>query len=110
MNPHLEKAREDYGKHNIDFQSLLGWHLCHGVVLCWPDAFSMGYFSDSSDPLTPCLRHHADTLFATYHAGDMDASLSMFYDQFDFIAFQRSFKGSDRVRLIPMESLKSKLK
>jgi hypothetical protein len=110
VNQYLEKAREDYGKHNIDFQSLLGWHLCHGVVLCWPDAFSMGYFSSSSDPLTPCLLHHADTLFATYHAGDMDASLSMFHDQFDFIAFQRSFKGSDRVRLIPMESLKSKLK
>ena len=110
MNQYLKKAREDYGKHNIDFQSLLGWHLCHGFVLCWPDGFSMGYFSDSSDPLTPCLRHHADTLFATYHAGDMDASLSMFHDQFDFIAFQRSFKGSDRVRLIPMESLKSKLK
>ena len=110
MNQYLEKAREDYGKHNIDFQSFLGWHLCHGFVLCWSDAFSMGYYCDSSDPLTPCLRHHADTLFVTYHAGDMDASLSMFHDQFDFIAFQRSFKGSDRVRLLPIESLKSKLK
>lgn len=109
MNQHIEKARHDYESKNIDFKQLLAWHLLHGVVLCWSDLFAFGFYSDSGEPMEPVLRHHADTLFVTYFTGDMRAGLSNFYQQFEYIAFQRSFKNSDKIRVLDMESFYLKL-
>ena len=109
MNQHLAKAIAIYEENDIDFQQLLTWHLCHGIVVCDHDSFSMGYFSDSGAPETPCLFEHSDTLFVTFSTGDMCGALSKYIQNYDFIAFQRSFKGSDRVRVHDMYKFYSKL-
>jgi hypothetical protein len=41
MNQHLAKAIAIYEQEGIDFQQLLTWHLCHGVVICDMDCFAM---------------------------------------------------------------------
>ena len=78
MNKHLAKAIALYEENDIDFQQLLTWHLCHGIVVCDHDSFSMCYFSDSESPETPCLFEHSDTLFVTICTGNMEKALRKF--------------------------------
>lgn len=109
MNPHLAKAIETYGN---DFQKLLTWHLCHGVVVCGPDYFAFGYHSHHLDPCEAVLYPHCDTLFVTFCSGDMPGAIESHADRYDFIAYQRAFTKSPRamtVRVMPMGSFLSKL-
>jgi hypothetical protein len=110
MNQHLAKAIAKYEEAGTKFTEIFNWHLCYGIVLCHHDYFAMAYFCDSSDPETSVLTHHADTLFATFIIGNMRKALDHFKGQFDFIAYQRSFKNSDRIRLLDMEYFYSKLR
>jgi hypothetical protein len=110
MNQYLAKAYHDYTSEHENFEQLLSWHLCHGVVLCWSDVFAMGYYSDSNNPEQPVERHHADTLFVTYCAGDILTGLSVFQNQFDFISYRREFKDSNKLRLFDVKQFYSKLK
>ena len=98
MTP-LESTIALYEENDIDFQQLLTWHLCHGVVVCDHDSFSMCYFSDSESPETPCLFERSDTLFVTICTGNMRRLLSEFYGQFKYVAFSRDFKNSPRIRV-----------
>jgi hypothetical protein len=99
MNQHITKAFHDYSSHNINFEYLLDWHLCNGFVLCQPDCFGIGYFSDSSCPTESAEQHNSNTLFVTYCVGKMNIVLKHFYGQFDYVAFSRDFKNSPSVRL-----------
>jgi hypothetical protein len=43
-------------------------------------------------------------------SGDMQKALEKFTNDFEYIAFQRDFKGSPRVRVYNIQQFKSKLK
>jgi len=109
MNPHFQKALGIYGKHGINFEKLIGWHLCHGIVVCNPDVFAMAYHTDSRDLPAAVQFHHSDTLFVTFFTGNMRHGLRPYLDCYEFIAFQRDFKNSPRVRLIEMREFYSKI-
>lgn len=109
MNQHIKKAYDDYTEEGHDFQKLVSWHLCFGIVLSCDRFFAIGYPCDSSNPTEVVEVHHADTLFVTYATGDMREALKPFASQFDYISFQRSFKNSDRIRLLDMDAFYSKL-
>lgn len=109
MNEHFQKAAQLYEKQGTDFQKLLGWHLCHGVVICNPFVFALCYHSDSKDLSGAVEFHHGDTLFVTFCTGDMRFGLAPFIDHYRFLAFQRQFKGSTRIRLMDMRKFYEKL-
>lgn len=109
MNPHLAKASEIYEKQGVDLQKLIGWHLCHGVVICNPFVFALCYHADSQNPLGAVEFHHSDTLFVTFCTGDMRVGISPFVSYYQYLAFQRSFKGSPRIRLLDMRQFFKKL-
>jgi len=69
----------------------------------------MGYSCLRSSPEVPVLREQSDTLFVTVFAGDMRKALSLYACEYEFIAFQREFKGSKRVRVYPMMEFFKKL-
>ncbi len=110
MNQHLAKAIAIYEQEGIDFQQLLTWHLCHGIVVCDMDCFAIGFSAFSRNPTQAVYVDDGDTLFVTFSTGDMRGALSKYIQNYEFIAFQRSFKGSDRVRVHDMYKFYSKLK
>jgi hypothetical protein len=110
MNKHLAKAIATYEQEGIDFQQLLTWHLCHGVVACDMDCFAIGFSAFCGNPTQAVNVDDGDTLFVTFSTGDMRGTLSKYIQNYDFIAFQRSFKGSDRVRIHDIYKFYSKLK
>jgi hypothetical protein len=107
MNQHLAKATEIYGE---DFHKLLYWHLCFGVVVSDADSFAMCFYSQEESPEQACEVYHSNTLFFTICVGDMRKVLGKFRDDFEYIAFQREFKNSPRVRTYNMQQFYSKLK
>jgi hypothetical protein len=110
MNQHLAKAISTYEQEGIDFQQLLTWHLCHGVVVCDMDCFAFGFSAFSENPTQAVHVNDGDALFVTFSTGDMRGALSKYIQHYDFIAFQRSFKGSDRIKVHDMYKFYSKLK
>jgi hypothetical protein len=110
MNQHLAKAIATYEQEGIDFQQLLTWHLCHGVVVCDMDCFAFGFSAFSENPTQAVHVNDGDALFVTFSTGDMRGALSKYIQNYDFIAFQRSFKESDRIRVHDMYKFYSKLK
>ena len=110
MNKHLTTAIATYEQECIDFQQLLTWHLCHGIVVCDMDCFAMGFSVFRENPTQAVNVGNGDTLFVTFSTGDMRGALSKYIQNYDFIAFQRSFKGSDRVRVNDIYKFYSKLK
>lgn len=110
MNKHLTQAIAKYEANQVNFQNIFHWHLCYGIVLCDDDCFAMGFYSDSEEPDQAVEKHHSDTLFCTYCAGDMRKALRAFIDDsLQYLAFQRSFQNSDRIRLFDISSFYSKL-
>jgi hypothetical protein len=107
MNRHLGEALKIYGK---DFHELLYWHLCFGVVISDAECFALCFYSQEETPDQACKVHHSNTLFVTMCVGDMRKSLGKFLDDFKYIAFQREFKNSPRVRVYNMQQFYSKLK
>jgi len=110
VNQHLAKAFHDYTSKNINFTNVVDWHFGNGFVLCNPECFSIGYFSDSSESTNPTQKHHANSIFVTYCTGDMRQVLELFEGQFDFVAFQREFKGSGSVRLWDYQKTLNRIK
>ena len=110
MNKHLAKAFDDYSTHNTDFTRLLDWHLCHGFVLCRPECFAIGFFTHSSEPTTPTQRHHANSLFVSYCAGEMSFVANQFNGEFEFVVFQRCFKGSGKIRILDYQKTFNRIK
>ena len=110
MNQHVQNALKTYEQNNINFWKLLEWHLAFGVVLSDCDGFAMCFYCDSQDPRTACLRHHADTIFVTFHCGNMMKFVKPFIEEFQYISFQRSFKSSDKIRIYDMQHFCSKLR
>jgi hypothetical protein len=110
MNKHVEQSRNLYESHGIDFQSLLGWHLCYGIVVSIPSVFALFYYSHSSSPETPVSNDDSDTLYATMCCGNMRDALDAIKNNYEYIAFRRDFKGSSRNRLLNMKKFYSKLK
>ena len=110
MNQHLAKTIAIYEQEGIDFQQLLTWHLCHGVVVCDMDCFAMGFSVFRANPAQAVHVDDGDTLFVTFTTGNMQTALHKYVQQYDHIAFQRSFKGSDRIKVHDMYKFYSKLK
>lgn len=110
MNPHFQKALGIYEKRGIDFKKLLGWHLCHGIVVSNPDVFALCHHAQSSSLPHAVEYHLSDTLFVTFCTGNMRYGLRPFVDRYEYIAFQRDFKNSPRRRLVGMREFFSKLK
>jgi hypothetical protein len=74
------------------------------------DCFAMGFSVFRANPTQAVHVNDGDTLFVTFTTGDMRGALRKYIQHHDFIAFQRSFKGSDRVRVNDMYKFYSKLK
>jgi hypothetical protein len=110
MNPYLHKVIELYEEHDIDLQSVIGWHLCYGIVISTPTVFALFFPSRSNEPEMAVVNEGADTLYATMCCGNMRDSLSLLKDQYAYVAFRRELKGSSRVRLLNMKKFYSKLK
>ena len=110
MNHHLAKAIATYEQEGIDFKQLLTWHLCHGIVVCDMDCFAIGFSAFSENPNQAVHVNDGDTLFVTFTTGDMRGALQKYIQYYDFIAFQRSFKHSDQIRVHDMYKFYSKLK
>jgi hypothetical protein len=110
VNQHLAKAIATYEQEGIDLQQLLTWHLCHGIVVCDMDCFAMGFSVFRENPTQAVHVDDGDTLFVTFTTGNMRGALRKYIQHHDFIAFQRSFKESDRVRVHDMYKFYSKLK
>jgi hypothetical protein len=110
MNQHLAKTIAIYEQEGIDFQQLLTWHLCHGIVVCDMDCFAMCFSVFRESPTQAVHVDDGDTLFVTFTTGAMRGALRKYIQHHDFIAFQRSFKGSDRIRVHDMYKFYSKLK
>jgi hypothetical protein len=98
LNPYLQKANDDYTQAGVDFQGLLSWHLMHGVVVCNSTGFGIGFHADSESAFKAVEYAHSDTLFAVYFAGDFLSACHALAGLYEYIAWQRSFKGSDRIR------------
>lgn len=107
MNQHITEALKIYGE---DFHKLLYWHLCFGVVISDSECFALGFYSQNENPKQACELYHSNTLFVTMCIGDMRKSLGKFRDEFKYIAFQREFKNSSRIKLHDMQKFYSKLK
>lgn len=110
MNQFLGIAIDKYQSNGVDFHQLLSWHLCHGVVLCDDRSFLLCYGSNSSNPDVAVQLDEADTFFCTFCAGDMRHAFELFYRRFKYVAFQREFDGSPRIRLYDSAKFMSKLK
>lgn len=110
MNQPLKQVLEIYKRNGINFNQLLYWHLCFGIVVSDADSFALGFFSQAELPDQACEVHHSNTLFVTMYYGDMRKALRKFRDDFEYIAFQRDFKNSPRVRVYNMQQFYSKLK
>jgi hypothetical protein len=110
MNQHLAIAIAIYEEAGTKFTDIFNWHLCYGVVVSCFDYFCMCYPAQSNFPLRAVERHHANTLFVTFATGDMRRGLEQFCELFDYIAFQRSFKNSDKIRIYDMQLFYSKLR
>lgn len=107
MNQHLAKAIEIYGN---DLQQLLAWHLCYGIVVSSHEYLAFGFYSDIESPEQAIEPHHSNTLFVTFSTGNMQKALEQFIDRFNYIAFQRSFKGDNRIGVYDIHKFYSKLK
>jgi hypothetical protein len=110
MNPHLLVALALYESNNIDLQELIGWHLSYGIVLSTPKVFALCFHSNSEEPEKAVAFEHSDTLFVTMCCGDMLSGLQLLKDDYEYISFNRDFKGPERTRLLEMEAFYSKLR
>jgi hypothetical protein len=70
----------------------------------------MGFSVFRENPTQAVYVDDGDTLFVTFTTGDMRGALFKYIQNHDFIAFQRSFKGGDRIRVHDMYKFYSKLK
>lgn len=109
MNPHLSTALKLYESKDIDLQSLIGWHLCHGVIIVTSEVFALGFHSRSDDLERAVAFKDSDTLYVTMCCGSMSKGLDQFKNDYKYIAFRRDFKGSSRNRLLNMKKFHSKL-
>ena len=110
MNQHLAKAIATYEQEGIDFQQLLTWHLCHGIVVCDLDCFAIGFESEYSEPTDAVGLGCGNTLFVTFCAGDMLSGLAKYTQDYEFIAFNRDFKKEGDLKMYDMYKFYSKLK
>jgi hypothetical protein len=110
MNLHLATALNLYESNDIDLQGLIGWHLSYGIVLSTPKVFALCFHSHSDEPDKAVAFEHSDTLYVTMCCGDMLSGLCTLKDDYEYIAFNRDFKGSERTRLLGMEAFYSKLR
>ena len=109
MNRFLHESIALHDTFGIDLADLLVWHLKYGIVISNYDSFSIGYFSVNSAPREAVYKKDANTLFVTMCAGDMKKALKPFQDDFQYIAFQRTFKNSPHVRVYDMKKFINKL-
>jgi hypothetical protein len=107
MNQHAVKALQIYKE---DFQQLLNWHLCFGIVVSNNDVFALGFFSQNHSPEKACEIHDSNTLSVTICVGNMREALRGFSNDFEYIAFRREFKNSPNMRLHNLQKFYSKLK
>jgi len=108
MRP-IEIALKSYEENYPEFQQLLTWHLCHGLVVCDMDCFAFGFSSMHENPTKPVHDASSDTLFVTYCCGNMLSMLNAFRKQFKYVAFQRDMKNSPKVRLWDYEKTLKKI-
>jgi hypothetical protein len=108
MNQHLAKAIAIYEQDNIDFQQFLTWHLCHGIVVCDMDCFAMGFSCNQEDPTQAVSITDGDALFVTFATGNISNALQKYLERYKYIAFQRVFKNSNRIKIYDIKKFCSK--
>jgi hypothetical protein len=109
MNQHLATALKLYESRNINLQDLIGWHLCHGIVICNPDVFALCFHCTSYDLEKAVEFKDSDTIYVTMCCGNMASGLESLKDKYKYIAFRRDFKGSNYNRLLNIKNFYLKL-
>jgi hypothetical protein len=108
MNP-INHALQIYNQHNQNFAELLNWHFANGVVISLPDCFLLGFFCDKSN-LSECrVLAESDCIFVTMCVGNMREACMQIVELVPWVAYQREFKGDDRIKITNFKKLFNKL-
>jgi|Laugresu1bdmlbdd_1035124.scaffolds.fasta_scaffold03628_2 hypothetical protein len=109
MNHHLATALTLYESNNADFAELLKWHLAYGVVVSLPDCFMFGYFCDRNKPTQPKILEESDCVFITLCVGNMRQAGLQIVELVPWIAYEREFKGDNRIRITNFKKFFNKI-
>jgi hypothetical protein len=110
MNKHIENAIEQHEKFGIQFGETLNWHLCYGVVHSDSNCLYLCFYSHHSEPKQRVSESIADTVFISYARGNFWNKLDQVKRNCKFVAFERFFKGSNKLSVYDIERLNNKIK
>jgi len=110
MNKPFEDAFRLYNENNGDLAKVLEWHFANGVVVSSPDCFLLGFFCDRQRPLEPKELSEADCIFVSLCIGDMHQAGMQIVTLVPWIAYQREFKGDNRIRVKNFRNFYHKIK
>lgn len=105
----IDEAYRIYEENNADFAEMLKWHLAYGVVVSLPDCFMFGFFCDKSNPSEYRLLDDSNCVFVTMCVGDMRLAGKQIVELVPWIAYEREFKGSKRIRITNFKNFYKKL-
>jgi len=83
----IVRARDLINKAGGDFDRLLNWHLCFGLVVSSRDAFSMGRITNRTNLSSTC--DDGDTLYVSMAVGDLSLLNRLIPVSVKFIAWAR---------------------
>lgn len=109
MTPILT-ASKLYEENGGDFAQSLKEHLGVGCVVSTPTSFLMGYFTKRGNPKQSVPYDESDCVFVTLHTGNMVQSLAQLRDLVGYIAFDRSFRGDDKLRVYNIKKFNRAIK
>lgn len=107
MNEHVEHAIAKYGSDHLNW--LVAWHIAFGIVVCDERGFGLAYPCRRESVPIACEHGDSDTLFVTWWAGDLLHGAGLYLGRYKFVAFQRSFNGSERVRIYNLAELHNRI-
>lgn len=109
VNDPYQRAKNIYDQHGGDFPGDLGWMLRYGVVVNTPETFLMGYFFQKSDTKHPVPANQSDGVFVVLCVGEPKSALYKLVNMVSLLAYERSFRGDDRIRILDIKKYYHKL-
>jgi len=110
MNRPIEDAYNLYTKNGINFDELLQWYLSYGIVLVMPTCFMLAYFCDKDKVDEITSLEESNCVYVTMCVGDMREAGKQIVEMAEYIAYQRDFKGSGKIRITNFKNFYQKLK
>jgi hypothetical protein len=110
INQPLKYAYDLYTKNGNDFSEIIGWYLENGVVVSSPRCFMLAYFCKKDDIKTIVPLEESNCVYVTICVGDMREAGKQIVEMAEYIAYQREFKGSSKIRITNFKNFYQKLK